>query len=351
MNLGVDGFMRRKAVAAALSLPLLWAVAPSAWSETTVYGMLRLYVNWAEQTYKDPSQKNTASWDVTDESSRLGFKGSENLGNGQSAVWQYEFGVNAADGPTVGGTRNRLSYVGLQGGWGQFTIGTQTNPYFLAVGDGVRSAFQALNRGRAFNLVSSMDEFTNERDNNMLLYRTPSYKGLVGDAAVIMDGPDGASGVDEYQLALRYNQGPLALGAAYRYLDKESTSCGLSGGSGCDSASTWGASASYKFDSGLSLLGQYSTFDEGGQNDWWGTDLYVAYDFANGHRLAGGPWWAKNKDGIEQDYNGWILGWQYRFSKRSRLFAEYGDNDYDPSQGSPALKHENDFSIGMRHNF
>jgi len=57
------------------------------------------------------------------------------LGNGLAAFYHYEFGVDAADTADVGGedVGGRLSYVGLQGGFGQLTIGRQWNPYYFAV--------------------------------------------------------------------------------------------------------------------------------------------------------------------------------------------------------------------------
>jgi predicted porin len=70
--------------------------------------------------------------------SRLGFKGNEDLGGGTSAFFTAEFGLNPQEqdlsGNTNGGLRNRQTFVGLKkNGLGDAAIGTQYTPIHGAV--------------------------------------------------------------------------------------------------------------------------------------------------------------------------------------------------------------------------
>lgn len=67
--------------------------------------------------------------------SRLGFKGSEDLGGGLSAIFQIENGFSADTGAQADATRlfNRLSFVGLTGGFGTVKLGRQKDPVYANV--------------------------------------------------------------------------------------------------------------------------------------------------------------------------------------------------------------------------
>lgn len=69
---------------------------------------------------------------VSTNSSHIGFKGSEALGNGMTAVFQVENGVNL-DNAAAGAWNNRDTFVGLAGGFGTVAMGHLTGPYRAAV--------------------------------------------------------------------------------------------------------------------------------------------------------------------------------------------------------------------------
>ncbi|MFS2113124.1 porin [Herbaspirillum frisingense] len=66
--------------------------------------------------------------------SRIGFKGSEDLGGGLQALFVLESGFAPDSGGMGQGNRlfGRQSFVGLKGGWGQVSLGRQINMTFLA---------------------------------------------------------------------------------------------------------------------------------------------------------------------------------------------------------------------------
>lgn len=70
--------------------------------------------------------------------SRLGFRGSEDLGGGLKATFTLEGGLNADTGTSGQGARmwGRQASVGLEGGWGQLTLGRLYAMRYYAMFDG-----------------------------------------------------------------------------------------------------------------------------------------------------------------------------------------------------------------------
>ena len=73
-----------------------------------------------------------------EQTSRLGFKGTEDLGGGTSAFFTAEFTLTPNEqtlsGNATGGLKNRQTFVGLKkNGLGDFAVGTQYTPIHIAV--------------------------------------------------------------------------------------------------------------------------------------------------------------------------------------------------------------------------
>ena len=112
--------MQKKLIAAAVAGAL---AAPVAVADVAVSGSIRTGVEYTG-----------SEWVVADNSSRLRFKASSDLGNGQSAFVNYEFRVNSAQGSIVTGNTQRLTFVGIKGDWGQLSLGSQWITLFNTVG-------------------------------------------------------------------------------------------------------------------------------------------------------------------------------------------------------------------------
>ncbi len=354
----------------ALAIAGALAASAAAHAETTLYGSARLSVDRV-----DPDADNRASnWDVVNNASRLGVRGSEDLGGGLSAIYQYEFGVRAdgtqpnQDSPLS----ERHSWVGLKGGFGSATIGRQWTPYYDAIG-GVTDVFN--------QSLSNPYSQTTVRQSNSLKYITPDFSGFSASAMVVADGatlkvaPSGATeetnNVDMYQIALQYQNGPLGLGAAWSSM--------IDGRLNSDSnefedADLWGVSASYTFASVFKLSAIYEdgnfgavtgtrnatvdTLKTNGQKDY---GLVGEYTIGNGIVRAG---WGRRELDDElnvfgekfKDNDFWAVGYQHNLSKRTRLWAEYADNEGRAANladtGDTVVEQgENRFSLGMRHDF
>jgi predicted porin len=128
------------------------AGAAQAQSSVTVYGILDVgYVgsnttlnssayNTAGNGYNSNSKNQVSQLGTSaEQTSRLGFKGTEDLGGGTSAFFTAEFQLYPTDqtlsGNTNTGLLNRQTFAGLKkNGVGQFAVGTQYTPIHNALG-------------------------------------------------------------------------------------------------------------------------------------------------------------------------------------------------------------------------
>jgi predicted porin len=148
-----------------------FASAAQAQSSVTVYGILD--VGFQGVTSRGPlSASNTSntntnltrfSGEGAQSTSRLGFRGNEDLGGGTSAFFTAEFGLSPTDATLSGnsnnGLFNRQTFVGLaQKGIGRAAIGTQVTPVHMAVG--------RTDPGQQNNMVGSVIYTTNASQGN-----------------------------------------------------------------------------------------------------------------------------------------------------------------------------------------
>ena len=93
--------MNKKLLAAAVAAAVV--AAPAAFAESTVYGKMHTSVDMI-----DYESSNEDNWEMNSRASRLGFKGSEDLGNGLKAIYQIELQVNSGGGSDGQGSTSFL---------------------------------------------------------------------------------------------------------------------------------------------------------------------------------------------------------------------------------------------------
>ena len=154
------------------------AGAAQAQSSVTIYGVLDAgYINQKSDGVGNSSRSNGSNSLIgssAEQTSRLGFKGTEDLGDGTSAIFTVETGLQVTNA-TASAWNNRQSFVGLKkNGTGQFTLGTQYTPAFQAL--------SATDVGQTNNMVGSA----------VYPQEVPTGNGNTGVASY--KGSDGASG-------------------------------------------------------------------------------------------------------------------------------------------------------------
>lgn len=201
------------------------ANAAQAQSQVGVYGIIDASVNYTSKATIAGLANATGSKISTDSGvnsgSRLGFKGTEDLGGGLSSVFQLETGFKSDTG-ALDGTNNgvantntlfrRLAVVGLSAGWGTVLLGRQTDAVYqynqwTSVGD-----FGGITGAVGHNL----DRLEGTRVNNAIRYNSPVMAGfsasmLYGFGEVAGQNASGQS----TGIGAQYINGPLALFGAY----------------------------------------------------------------------------------------------------------------------------------------
>jgi predicted porin len=113
-----------------LAISLMCAVSASqAQSSVTIYGVADLGVRHASglDASNAASAGNTSSLGSgINTTSRLGFRGVEDLGGGMKALFNLESGWNLDSGMPNSKFFDRASWVGLQSAWGTVGLGRQT---------------------------------------------------------------------------------------------------------------------------------------------------------------------------------------------------------------------------------
>lgn len=164
--------------------------------------------------------------------SRLGLKGSEDLGNGLKAVFQIE---NALRTDEVGTTSNtatsafgstaRQQLLGLAGSFGTVAAGyLQTAAYDWGIKYSTMGG-TALDTLKYSAVVANASLHASDRVNNAVAYISPSMSGLTLKAnyAFVNEGAaaDNKSRRGAFLLAADYDNGPLSAGLVYRQVNKD----------------------------------------------------------------------------------------------------------------------------------
>jgi len=117
-----------------------FASVAQAQSSVTVYGILDVgFQGVTTRVGNQKTNKTLFTGEGSESTSRLGFKGTEDLGGGTSAFFTAEFALYPTNSTLSGdantGLANRQTFVGLKkNGIGAAAIGTQYTPVHLAVG-------------------------------------------------------------------------------------------------------------------------------------------------------------------------------------------------------------------------
>lgn len=198
-----------------LAAAALTAVAAPvmAQSSVTLFGVIDLA---ARSVDNGATQKQLAASGLN--SSRLGFRGTEDLGGGLKANFWIEGAITADDGNAAGQTWQRRSTVGLQGAFGEVRFGRQKNPTglnweqldpFGDTGMGSSSRLQ-----QSTGLIPAGGTYASfPRSSNSISYDTPGTTGFFGMALVAAG--EGALGNKYVGGRVGYRAGPLLAVVAY----------------------------------------------------------------------------------------------------------------------------------------
>ena len=209
--------------ASVMALPL----GASAQSSVTVYGIMDLAMR---RVSNDGADSLTSVASGGNNTSRLGFRGSEDLGGGLSARFQLEHGLQADTGTPVNANTfwDRGAWVSVaSSSLGELRLGrdyvpTYTNwvrfdPFANVGVAGVGNMLPASQLGPIRSAFESNPN-TLVRSNNSVQYLLPSKFGGVEGGLMFAADEDGTAANGQHKLwgvRLGYADGPLVVSAAY----------------------------------------------------------------------------------------------------------------------------------------
>lgn len=204
--------MKKLAIAAALA-----ALATTVNAQNvTIYGI----IDTGFQNYDTGAGTITRAGDNLLATSRLGFRGNEDLGNGLKAVFTLEGKLTPSTG-TVGSTTanqtfDREATVGIAGSFGEIRMGRQDVSYAQDIDTGLSQAGNFGNFG-----VNGTDFQLGADQSSVIKFTTPSLGGLtaqIGRASNAAGSTTDAN-TDQTSYHVKFEKGALRLHAGYQKTD------------------------------------------------------------------------------------------------------------------------------------
>jgi predicted porin len=367
-----------------------FAGTAQAQSSVTVYGLLDMgysSVN-TKSSAAAPVDTTTSGLNVAQplSTSRIGFRGVEDLGGGLTAGFTIEGNVHANPGTT--GSNNATAF---QFGRHQFVTLTSKDAGGVLVGKTdsiVKQIFDAFDAAFSNNLtgaydgmgtsLSDIDTSSNiigNRRDSVLRYTSPSLAGVNLSAGYMKNSlktDTGAVSTTDtedntgYELGGRYAQGAIAAGVGYRSAKSQNVAvaavaavAGNAGTAAVAAANTvtnsWAAGLSYNAGP---VIGYLQYFNQAIKNELTSTEVKEnAFAFGLRAPLGAATLFASYTTGgktsaanIDSKMTGYQAGGLYALSKRTDLYALYGaskmkaDNVANEGTGQG-------MALGIRHTF
>ena len=344
------------AVAGAFAAPAAMA------GDTTIYGQANVSFDGV-----DSGSGGTSTNKISSNASRLGVKGSEDIGGGNSVIWQFEAAVNIDDG-TQGTFGSRDTFAGLSGdSWGNVILGGGLN----SIGKQAIKPLDLFDDTRGDNGGNGASMLIYPRLNDQVVYSSPDLNGFKIKASygAAAEGASvsGQTKGSNYGLSGAYDNGPLY--AALAYESFKGGSFGTSGAGGPAAGLALNQTVS------LTSLAVAYTWDA----FWGGLTVQRTNDSVNGpastsrtaYVLSGK--YSFGSDAVKLQYtragernsgtgtnaSHYAIGYDHGLSKNTYVYALYArvsnsalaSYDVNGGNGTTAGSSPSAWSFGMHHNF
>ncbi|MET0333935.1 MAG: porin [Rhizobacter sp.] len=336
----------------ALSLLVGFAGVASAQSNVTLFGVIDANLRQIDNGGTKVRQLGTDGYN----SSRLGFRGVEDIGGGLKAGFWIEAALNPDDGTinSSGKFWHRRATVSLDGPFGEIRLGRDFSPTYTGISD--FDAFGDNGVGKFSGLRSSLTGTVNtatRADNEVQYFLPKTLGGVYGSVAAA----PGEGTVGNKYVGGRVGYAGNGLNVSLAYGETDASAAGDK-----HQAGTLGAAYDFGF---LRLLGSYTHYKFVSREQ----DLavlgatvpvgpglirasVVVADISGG---AAGTTTADNADAKQL-----AIGYVHNLSKRTALYGTYSQIDNDGVQNfavgatTPALvggRKSKGIEVGLRHAF
>jgi len=263
--------------------------------------------------------------------SRVGLRGTEDLGGGMSAGFNFETGFSLDNGATTGGGLSsgfwqRQANVFVGGGWGTIKLGRQFAPSYLA-----NSTYELTGMAN-YTVVGNTYRWlglTDRRAPSAFAYVSPNFSGLTAAVGFItkndLKALNPAITKDAWDVALLYSGGPISAGLGVNKLANSRTNYQLGGKY---NFGQFAVAASYTEATQVNNKAKRRGFGLGGSATFGA--FSATLDFT---RDTKNNWTAKK-------YTNGVGEVKYALSKRTFLYGAY-----------MRLDKTNNWGVGLHHSF
>jgi predicted porin len=324
----------------ALAVLGAFAGAASAQSSVTIYGLLDLALTKGNGgSAPNPGANGTSkAWIMKQSaSSRLGFRGNEDLGGGLSAQFQIEHRFTPDDGAAANPFWAGRTYVQLtSAAAGSVYLGREYDPAFWPAVKSDPFGWDGVGQISTLQYAGYADTCSGSsvRTSNTLGYKSPNLGGLTAQGAVSLG--EGAAGCGR-QIGgnVEYAGGPI-----YAALGFAKTSEGATDGNSLINIAA-------HYDLGVVKLIGY--FARGKTN--LGNDTNKFIQIAATAPIGGGKLKAAygrlDPQGNDNNVTKFAVGYDYPLSKRTGVYADIGLGRSDVT----GVTNNNAYAFGIKHTF
>lgn len=323
----------------ALAVLGAFAGAASAQSSVTIYGLLDLAItkgNGGGATNPGANGTSKAWIEKQSASSRLGFRGNEDLGGGLSAQFQIEHRFTPDDGAAATPFWAGRSYVQLtSAAAGSVYMGREYDPAFWPAVKSDPFGWDGVGQISSLQYAGYADVGSGSavRTSNTVGYKSPNLSGLTVQAAVALG--ENAPGIGRQQgFNAEYSGGPIYAGLGYMR-----TTDGATDGNSL-------INLAFHYDLGfvkpIVYFGRAKTGTNGANSNKV-VELAATAPIGPGKLKA--AWARLDPEGANNTIQKIALGYDYPLSKRTNVYGDFGQAKQDGTSNNRA------FGFGIKHTF
>ena len=351
------------ALATTLAAPAISIAAP------TIYGNVHISLNQADNDIAGAENNITLSSNT----SAIGVKGSEDLGDGTKMIYKVEFQVNLLDAATTapsndpgnsapregtGDIEGRDQFAGIKWNIGILKAGTMSTNY-KQTGEKVDPLYRTPLEGRGFLktqsavLHDSRRGINLGRQTNTLQYVSPNMSGV----RIVANTTFSGSNDETNGIGIRWQNKTWLVYADW--IDSQTGDVSNDGQSvaKCDTTTNCSVESAYKYGGSYSTKDYYLSLQyEAAENRTGANYLFGSayYNFNKNNQVifTAGQYSAKDSATVS-DSKGYALVYNHKMSKLANLYVGYGVKSADKgiNTGLENAGDESMLTMGVRKRF
>lgn len=322
-----------------ISAAILLASAGAAQAQMSIYGLIDM--SYGKSLLSDVFLNEKADFhsggdngsSEGNSTTRIGIKGSTDVGSGIKANFRFETGGITSDGEVNPGGAffNRQAWFGFSGGFGEVRLGRQDSVSFQTMID---YDFNGASNGLSALGYTATGPWLPGRQSRSLQYISPSMGGVTVHLGLVPKGNRGTGAKSVFSGSVKYASGPLSVAASLQ--TKEDS----------DSKNFSSVAGSYDFGAAKVMLGYANggKAADGGSGSGISTGLVVPFGKSNVGFMYG-----QNTDddlklrGLELFFNTEIFKNTYAYAELGNWKTSLAANPLVPG----AKRSGNGFAVGV----